>query len=253
MKKKNARKKPTAVKRLARPQPGVMAIVPLSEIVKPEMYRGKMTLTPTPFNQNQIARMVSPVPPKYIKSRPGKGGGQWDYVPAWWFRKQANFTFGFSHSFEILGERVDGDFITVKGKLTIKDQKTGRELVSKVDYGGAEIKRLKATGKPLDIGNDFKAASSDAFKRCMVQFGFAGNVYGKAENIEGGMPVREDDPEPPRPAPAGRATKTETILIEAECHECANPITNAEAEYSKKLYGKPLCRTCQKLKKEGKI
>lgn len=35
-------------------------------------------------------------------------------------------------------------------------------------------------------------------------------------------------------------------VIEAECWECANPITKAEAEFSKKLYGKPFCRVCQK-------
>lgn len=45
------------------------------------------------------------------------------------------------------------------------------------------------------------------------------------------------------------ATATKTVnkpVIEAECWECANPITKAEAEFSKKLYGKPFCRVCQK-------
>lgn len=35
-------------------------------------------------------------------------------------------------------------------------------------------------------------------------------------------------------------------VIEFECHGCANPITKQEAEYSKKMFGKPLCRDCQK-------
>jgi phage recombination protein Bet len=40
-----------------------------------------------------------------------------------------------------------------------------------------------------------------------------------------------------------------TPVIEAECHECGNPITKTEADYSTKLYGKPLCRECQKTNK----
>ena len=42
--------------------------------------------------------------------------------------------------------------------------------------------------------------------------------------------------------------KTETPKIEAECGECGNPITKAEAEFSKKIFKKQLCRSCQKLK-----
>lgn|SRR3990167_4042520 len=37
-----------------------------------------------------------------------------------------------------------------------------------------------------------------------------------------------------------------TPVIEAECHECGNPITKQEAEYSKKMFKKQLCRDCQK-------
>ena len=35
-------------------------------------------------------------------------------------------------------------------------------------------------------------------------------------------------------------------VIEAECHECGNQMTKAESDYSTKMYGKPLCRECQK-------
>jgi hypothetical protein len=36
-------------------------------------------------------------------------------------------------------------------------------------------------------------------------------------------------------------------IPEAECHGCGNPMSNAEASYSKKMFKKPLCRECQKL------
>lgn len=45
-------------------------------------------------------------------------------------------------------------------------------------------------------------------------------------------------------------TKTETPKIEAECSECGNPITKAEAVFSKRIYKKQLCRSCQALRKK---
>jgi hypothetical protein len=32
---------------------------------------------------------------------------------------------------------------------------------------------------------------------------------------------------------------------ETECHACGNPMTSAEANFSKRIYGKQLCRGCQ--------
>jgi hypothetical protein len=49
------------------------------------------------------------------------------------------------------------------------------------------------------------------------------------------------DPEP---------VKTKAPIIEAECHSCGNPMTKAEATYSKKIFKKQLCRDCQKTAKE---
>ena len=54
--------------------------------------------------------------------------------------------------------------------------------------------------------------------------------------------------------PARAATilidQTETPKIEAECGECGNPITKAEAQFSKRIFKKQLCRSCQTLKKK---
>lgn len=198
-------------------QPGVMAIIPYSEIQKPEMYQGKYTLIPTLFNERQIANIIAPTPKNIIKQRPGKGGGKWDYVPGWWFKKKANFVFGFSHDFEIIGERVDGDFITVKGKLTVRNPKTGAIIASKMDYGSAQVKKLKSGGF-LDIGNDFKAAQTDAFKRCMVQFGFAMDVYGTGEMHDNGLEVAgapSDEPSGPTDA-TGKVVETAGIQPETD-------------------------------------
>lgn len=188
-------KKKVVKKRLPikKQEAGVMAIIPYSEIAKPEVYKGKYTLIPTPFTEMQIKAIIAPTPQQIIRQRPGKGGGQWDYVPGWWFKKKLNFVFGFSHDFDVISERVDGNFITVKGKITIRHPKTGQIMASKTDFGGAAIKFKKDMArKPenyLDISNDFKAATTDCFKRCAVQLGFAMDVYGKSESVEEGYKV----------------------------------------------------------------
>lgn len=49
------------------------------------------------------------------------------------------------------------------------------------------------------------------------------------------------------------AQVTEAPQIDFECSECANPITKAEKQYSENIYGRALCRECQKLAKDGVI
>ncbi len=254
---------------------GAMAIVPYSEIAKPEMHRGKMSLIPTRFTPVQLQAIVAPTPAHIVKQRPGKGGGTWDYVPGWWFKKKANFVFGFMHSFTILKTEVNGNFITCTGRVTIRDPKTGNVLIEKDDEGGAAIKYKKDMAhKPenyLDFPNDRKAAATDCFKRCMVQFGFAMDIYGKGESLDEGIIVKNDQLKPSMGAQGQKTTlrgsqTAKTGVVEGgqddprpefECHECGNPMTRQEVEYSLKMFkrkGKPiqLCRSCQKVYKANK-
>jgi hypothetical protein len=207
---------------------GVMAVIPYSEIAKPEMYKGKLSLIPTPFNETQIKAIVAPTPANIVKSRPGKGGGEWDYVPGWWFKKKANFVFGFAHDFEIDGERVDGDFITVKGKVTVRDQKTGRIIAIKSDYGGKDIKYRKGAAHTpanyLDIANDFKAAATDCFKRCMVQFGFAMDIYGKSESLSEGVSVPDNGQDGEIVVSEPKQAKNQAVEPQRDLYEGADKV-----------------------------
>ena len=57
------------------------------------------------------------------------------------------------------------------------------------------------------------------------------------------------DEEPPKKIVKAKETPPQ---IEAECHECGNPITKVVAEYSKKIFKKQLCRNCQADKRNKK-
>ena len=50
---------------------------------------------------------------------------------------------------------------------------------------------------------------------------------------------------PKTPAPTAPKPATEEIF----CYQCAEPMTAQEGSYSSKVFGKPLCRNCQKLVK----
>ena len=250
MKKKTEKKsvkkqaKSKTQKPIAKKEKGVMAIIPYNEIAKPEMYKGKLSLIPTPFNEVQIKAIVAPTPANIIQSRPGKGGGDWDYVPGWWFKKKANFVFGFAHDFEIEGERVDGDFITVKGKVTVRDQKTGRVIAIKSDYGGKEIKyRKNASHTPanyLDIANDFKAAATDCFKRCMVQFGFAMDVYGKSEYATEGLNLPNGGQDGKIVVPEAKPARNQAVEAPRDIYE------GAERSILRRVDTLPLVRLVQR-------
>lgn len=199
---KRVPKKPST-KRVPKPQPAVnsgmaMVTIPYEQISKPETYNGHLSVIPTPFNERQLLRMIRKTPQEVVLKRPGKGGKQFDYIPGWWFRKELNFTFGWMHDFEILTERIDGDFITVKGKLTIKD-KTGKEMITKTDFGGHPVNYKKdMPHKPenyVDISNDFKAAATDCLKRCAVQLGFGLDVYSQGDYQQGDQPLQPQVPQ----------------------------------------------------------
>lgn len=143
------------------------------------------------LNANQIQQLLKRTPSHYIRNRPGKGGQTWYYVSVGYFKKVLNLMFGFNWDFEIVDEKIIGDCVIVKGKLTcrvndhtiVKMQFGSKEIMYKNDY----IKQPDGTKKkvktetPLDLGNDFKAAASDALKKCASDIGIAADIYNKEE------------------------------------------------------------------------
>ena len=56
----------------------------------------------------------------------------------------------------------------------------GKEII-KMQFGRADIKFKKDTKEPMDLGNDLKAATTDALKKCASELGIAGDIYGTNE------------------------------------------------------------------------
>ena len=130
------------------------------------------------LNAKQLKILLQKTPQKYIHKRPGKGGGQWEYVTGGYVRKVLNLMFGWNWSFEILSEQVLHGEVIVKGKLTCT-LPNGQQII-KTQFGNKEV-IAKGNGKVLSIGNDFKAAATDALKKCAAELGVASDIYNKLD------------------------------------------------------------------------
>lgn len=130
------------------------------------------------LNPNQLAWVLKRTPSQYIKKRPAKGGGEWAYVSGSYVRKVLNLMFGFDWSFEILEQHVMHGEAIVKGKLTCN---TNGKTIVKMQFGNKDIMCKKGTDTPLSIGNDLKAAATDALKKCAAELGIAADVYNAQE------------------------------------------------------------------------
>jgi len=139
------------------------------------------------LNEHQLAQILKRTPNQYIKKRPAKGGGTWDYVTGGYVRKVLNLMFGWDWDFEILEHTIIGGEAVVKGRLTCRTN--GKQIV-KTQFGNKDIIYKKQTQEeitkgldkiPLSIGNDLKAAATDALKKCAAEIGIAADIYNKED------------------------------------------------------------------------
>jgi hypothetical protein len=132
------------------------------------------------LDENQLQIILKKTPQRFIKTRPAKGGGQWQYVSGVYVQKCLNLMFGWDWDFEILDEKIliEASEIVVKGKLTIR---SGGKTIVKTQYGNKDIIFKKDTKIPLSIGNDLKSAATDCLKKCSASIGLAQDVYAPSE------------------------------------------------------------------------
>lgn len=118
------------------------------------------------------ANLSSPFPEEMEKTIV-KGGASLIYLPISEVINRLNKVIGVdSWSFEIVSvarDVVDADEVIAHINLSVlfPDGK----LVTKHGIGGQSVKRAKSSGKPIDLGNDFKGAVSDALKKAAQTLG----------------------------------------------------------------------------------
>lgn len=237
--KKTAKKVVSQELRIVVQQPTLPTV---EQMVQPMRDGKKMALTKTWINENQVINLLGNTPKEHVYTRPGKGGQKFTYVTGIYVTKALNFIFGWNWDFEVVQHGKEGNQIWVHGKLTVKSP-DGTQTVTKSQFGRADIKYIKDKTRNsenmVDFGNDLKAASTDSLKKCASLLGIASDVYGKAEVKDNSINVAPDvvPDEEKVPGIDGKPTAT--------CKYCGDPISDQEYGFSKKLFGKPLCREHQ--------
>ena len=139
-----------------------------------------------------------------IKLRRARGGQQLQYVGVADFVQRLNEAFAGYWSFDILNSQMIGEHIVVTARLTAPRSEHCEHEVSKTAFGGATITRDK-NGAALDIGDDFKAAASDALKKAASLLGVGLHIYG----LEPGR----DEP-PPEPITSDQRERITAVAAE---------------------------------------
>src|SRR6476620_4717620 len=154
-------------------------ITPLGEA--PLGYAGeKQRLLMQTLNEAQVDFLLQRTPTKEIKYRQGRGGMQFAYVEHGYVTERLNSVFGFNWDFEIVDKQILEEEVIVEARLTVRTP--GGQTIVKTQFGGADIKRHSSgakSGRPLSIADDYKAAASDALKKCASLLGIGLDLYGR--------------------------------------------------------------------------
>jgi recombination DNA repair RAD52 pathway protein len=148
--------------------------------VRNAIVKKTMTYVANPtFNERQLVALVAKTPTHFVKTRKGRGGKEFRYVTGAYVQDRLNQVFGWGWSFEVKdhGKSPSNRSVWVLGRLTVLDPQTKQVLVTKEQFGSADIKVEKGTTIEVDYADDMKAASTDALKKCASLLGVAADIY----------------------------------------------------------------------------
>ena len=112
--------------------------------------------------------------PNQIKQRPGRSGQMLDYVETPSVIRRLNEAFDYNWSFEVVSYQVMDNEVVVQGKLTAAG-------ITKMQFGSSQLTKSRQNGALIAIGDDIKAAGSDALKKTATLFGVALHLYSESE------------------------------------------------------------------------
>jgi hypothetical protein len=141
--------------------------------------------------------------PEQIKQREGNFGKMLDYIEGHTVIKRLNDAFEAEWSFSILKHEIleATDEVVVLGELKAGD-------VIKTQFGSSRITRNRETGEMVSLADDFKAAGTDALKKCATLLGVGLFLY------NGDKPSRQNNARSGLSYPKRRPVDRESISPE---------------------------------------
>jgi hypothetical protein len=174
-----------------------------------------------------------------------KRGKSLDYIPGSAIIARLNEVFGTDWNYEILKLDIGQAWVVARARITYPGG-------HKDGVGGAQIKMRRDGNGPVDVSDDAKAATTDALKRCAMLLGVGLHLYSDGDTDNG--PGYRDDRPPPRqedrrerPANSSPGTNGRSASGPpgGECDQCGHEIPTTVASYSRREFGRYLCRPCQ--------
>ena len=142
-----------------------------------------------------LAALTKPFPKSEIRQRKGRRGKMLDYVETHAVIARLNEAFDGEWSFRVISHWREDEEAIVLAMLSAGGQ-------VKQQFGSSAITREREGGRPLSIGDDLKAAASDALKKCASTFGVALELYGRTpEQGRGGNGRTTPKATPPASGP----------------------------------------------------
>ena len=153
--------------------------------------------------------LEKPFDPNQIKQRQGNFGHILDYVEGPTVIQRLNDAFDGQWTFEVVRHQILDNEIVVLGKFTA-------DGIIKMQYGASQITRAKDSDLPICIGDDMKAAATDAFKKTATLLGVGLRLYRNDNPLVNNLPKLENKAaeEPEKPANGnGRLTNKQLSCI----------------------------------------
>ena len=179
--------------------------------------------------------LEKPFDPSQIKQRQGVFGDLLDYVEGPAIIQRLNDAFEGEWSFEVMEHKVNEQEVTVLGKLS-------HAGITKMQFGKSKITRSKKDNSLVSLGDDLKAAATDALKKCATLFGVGLHLYldendKPAEPAAPAKPLNDAKPAAVPPNDYGRITARQLSAIFAIAR--ARGMSNKDVRsYTQEVFGK---------------
>ena len=147
-----------------------------------------------------------PFDPSQIKQRPGAFGDLLDYLEGATVIQRLNAAMEGEWSFSIAEYKIEDREVLVLGTLS-------HAGITKMQFGKSSVTHSSKDNSIVSLGDDLKAAATDALKKCATLFGVGLHLY-----FDDGAKPTAPQPTPPTPAPQpenGRITARQLAAIYA--------------------------------------
>lgn len=119
-----------------------------------------------------MEQLEAPFPTELVKTRPGAFGGPLSYIEGHTIIARLNEALGGQWSFTIETHQILDEEVLVLGKF-----RADQAGVVKMAFGSSRITRDNRTGNAVALGDDLKAAATDALKKAATLLGVGLYLY----------------------------------------------------------------------------